>query len=353
MKRSRSGYFVLLCILIAGTYFLLTPAFAHIPVFEGGGKSPETATHVENPEKSRVLYGQLSEENIHYYSFEVEKGERILLGFIVPAGLEGRIYDPEVDITGAEFFTPDLILMGPGLSSEGEVPENTKIPEGYGVKVFPGKRTGSAIYEGFSPSAFYSLAREDFQAPESGTYYAAVSSAGGEGNYGVVLGYRERFSLSEWLSIPLRQIKTYRWEGQSLLFIFLPLGMTLAAGIMVILHKKEDAAEFNPARWAGLFSGLFFLGTGFSLIFQMLYSLSRSSYSPEVIITVFLALASSGFGVIALVLSMKDERYGEKSTQKRLYFFVLGLAGLLFWAGWILGPILAFEAAVLPWKRKG
>lgn len=129
--------------------------------------------------------------------------------------------------------------------------------------------------------------------------------------------------------------------------------MTLAAGIMVILHKKEDAAEFNPARWAGLFSGLFFLGTGFSLIFQMLYSLSRSSYSPEVIITVFLALASSGFGVIALVLSMKDERYGEKSTQKRLYFFVLGLAGLLFWAGWILGPILAFEAAVLPWKRKG
>ena len=353
MKRSRSGYFVLLCKLIAGTYFLLTPAFAHIPVFEGGGKSPETATHVENPEKSRVLYGQLSEENIHYYSFEVEKGERILLGLIVPAGLEGRIYDPEVDITGAEFFTPDLILMGPGLSSEGEVPENTKIPEGYGVKVFPGKRTGSAIYEGFSPSAFYSLAREDFQAPESGTYYAAVSSAGGEGNYGVVLGYRERFSLSEWLSIPLKQIKTYRWEGQSLPFIFLPLGITLAAGILVILHKKEDAAELNPARWAGLFSGLFFLGTGFSLIFQMLYSLSRSSYSPEVIITVFLALASSGFGVIALVLSMKDERYGEKSTQKRLYFFVLGLAGLLFWAGWILGPILAFEAAVLPWKRKG
>lgn len=84
----------------------------------------------------------------------------------------------------------------------------------------------------------------------------------------------------------------------------------------------------------------------------MLYSLSRSSYSPEVIITVFLALASSGFGVIALVLSMKDERYGEKSTQKRLYFFVLGLAGLLFWAGWILALSLHLKRRSCPGKEK-
>lgn len=353
MERSKTRYLVLFLVLMAWMQLWLTPALAHVPVFEKGGISPGTATLIEDPAKSRVIYGQLSGEDIQYYSFEMEKGERILLGLIVPAGKEGRIYDSNMTIIGAEFFTPDLILMGPGLSGEGEVPEIAEVPEGYGAKAFQGKRLESAKYEGFTPSAFYSLARADFQAPESGTYYVAVASVEGEGNYGVILGYREKFSLTEWLSIPLNQIRTYRWEGQSLPFIFFPLGITLAAGILGILLKKEAAAGFNPARWAGIFAGLSFLGTGLSLISQMLFSLSRSSSSLEVIITVFLILAGIGLGVIALILSLKDEGYGKRSTRKRLYFFILGLAGLFLWAGLLVGPIFAFEAAVLPWKRRG
>jgi hypothetical protein len=320
--------------------FLLTPVFAHVPVFEGGGKSPETATHIEDPAKSRVLYGHLSGGDLQYYSFDVEKGERIVLGLIVPVKAEGRL------------FTPDLILTGPGIPDEGEVPEAVAVPEEYGAKVFSGERTESAKYEGFTPSAFYSLARADFHAPESGIYYAAVSSVDGGGNYGVILGYREEFSLIEWLLIPLNQIRTYRWEGQSLIFIFFPLGITLAAGVLAISLKKETVAGFNPARWSGTFAGLFFLGTGLSYVSQMLVSLSRSSYSPEIIITVFLILASIGLGITALILSLKDEGYGTKSTRKQFYFFGLGIAGLLLWAGWFIGPILAFEAAVLPWRRK-
>ncbi|WP_440946997.1 hypothetical protein ACSAZL_01540 [Methanosarcina sp. T3] len=320
--------------------FLLTPVFAHVPAFGVGGKSLETATPIENPAKSRVLYGQLSGGDLHYYGFEVEKGERIVLGLIVPAGEESRD------------FTPTMILMGPGLADDGEIPETLELPEGYGAMVFSGEMPESATYEGFTPAAFYSLSRADLQAPESSTYYVAVSSIERGGNYGVILGYKERFSLLEWLLIPLTQIKTYLWEGQSLPFIFFPLGLTLAAGILVISIKKEAAAGFNPARWSGLFAGLFFLGTGLSSIFQMLFSLSRSSYSPEVIITVFLALAGVGLGLAALILSLKDERYGTKSSRKQFYFFGLGLAGLLLWAGWFMGPVLAFEAAVLPWRRK-
>lgn len=339
MERLKLRYFTVLFILLAGMHFLLTPAFAHVPVFEEGGKGPETATNVEDPAKSRVLYGQLSGEDVQYYRFEMEKGERISLGLIVPV---------EEDQT----YTPDLILMGPGLPDEGDVPENVEVPDGYGTKVLTGKRPESATYEGFTPSVFYSLVRTDLQASEKGTYYVAVSSIEGEGNYGVVLGYKEKFSLIEWLSIPLNQIKTYRWEGQSLPFIFLPFGITLAAGVFGILLKKEAAAGFNPARWAGIFAGLLFLGTGLSLIFQMLYSLSRSSYSSEVTITIFLALGSIVPGIIALILSLKDERYGENSIKKRIYFFILGLAGLLLWAGLFVGPIFAFEAAILPWSRK-
>jgi hypothetical protein len=85
----------------------------------------------------------------------------------------------------------------------------------------------------------------------------------------------------------------------------------------------------------------------------MLISLSKSSYSSEVSVTLFLVLASLVLGVTALILSLKDEDYGARSTRKRLYFFIIGIAGLLLWAGWLIGPLLAFEAAVLPWRRKG
>jgi hypothetical protein len=50
---------------------------------------------------------------------------------------------------------------------------------------------------------------------------------------------------------------------------------------------------------------------------------------------------------------LRDENYGAASTRKRLYFFGLGITGLLFWAGLFAGPLLSFVAALLPWKRKG
>lgn len=341
-----SGIFLF---LLTAIYFIITPALAHVPIFGGEGKSPDTATQVEDPAKSRVLYGQLATGDLRYYSFEMKQGERIVLGLIVPVE------------QGNKGFTPDLILMGPGLKDDGKVPGTAEVPKGYGAKVFSGNLPESPTYEGFTPSAFYSLTRQDLKAPESGTYYVAVGSTQGsvqgreiqrEGNYGIVIGYEETFTLREWVSVPLSQIKIYRWEGQSLFLIFAPLGITLTAGLLALFFKKEVIADFNPARISGILAGLFFLGTALSFLFQMLISLNKSLYSPEIIITIFLILASLGLGAIALVLSLRDKEYGSGTARKRLYFLFLGAAGLLFWAGWFAGPFLAFEAAVLPWKRK-
>jgi len=341
-----SGIFLLVII-----YFLSAPAFAHVPVFGGEGKSLETAILIEDPSKSRVLYGELASGNLRYYSFKMEKGERIVLGLTIPVE------------QGNQGFAPNLILIGPGLADEGKVPEKLEVPEGYGTKVLSYSLPESTVYEGFTPSAFYSLAHLDIKAPESGMYYAAVGAIQEkglqereiqkEGNYGLILGYRETFTLKEWISIPLSQIKIYLWEGQSFLLIFTPLALTLAAGLLAIFLKREAVAGFSPARISGAIAGLFFLGTGATCVFQMLISLSKSSYSSGIVITLFLILASIGLGVVAIALSLKDESYGTGSTRKRLYFSGLGIAGLLLWAGWFIGPLLAFEASVLPWKHKG
>ena len=342
--------------LLAVLYLLSTPALAHVPAFGGEGKSPETAIRIEDPSKSRVLYGQLDSEALRYYSFNIEKGERIVLGLTIPVE------------QGNQGFIPNLILIGPALEDEGKVPEMLEMPEGYGAKVLSYSLPESPVYEGFTPSAFYSLAQLDIKAPESGIYYIAVGAIQEkrgiqekgvqergilkEGNYGIIIGYRETFTLKEWISIPLSQIKIYRWEGQSLLLIFTPLALTLAAGIRAIFFKRKIVDRFNPARISGVLAGLFFLGTGVTYIFQMLISLSKSSYSLGIFVTLILILASIVLGVAAIALGLKDENYGTGSIRKRLYFSILGIAGLLFWAGWFIGPFLAFEAAILPWKQK-
>ncbi len=359
-----SGIFLLVVI-----YLLSAPVFAHVPVFGEGGKNLETAIRIEDPSKSRVLYGQLAPGDLRYYSFKMEKGERVVLGLIIPVE------------QGNEGLIPNLILIEPGLAEEGKLPETLEVPQGYGAKVLSSSLPESPIYEGFTPSAFYSLARINIKAPESGIYYAVigeiqeVSAIEGkhatkgehsikesgvqekgisrEGNYGIIIGYKETFTLKEWIFIPLNQIKIYRWEGQSLLLIFTPLALTLIAGFLVIFLKRETVAEFNPARLSGVLAGLFFLGTGASYTFQMLISLGKSYYSSEVFITLILILASIGLGIAAIILCLKDENYGTGPARKRVYFSCLGIAGLLLWAGCFIGPFLAFEAAILPWKRKG
>ena len=348
-------------ILLVVTYFLSAPALAHVPIFGGEGKSIETAIQIEDPSKSRVFYGELGSGDFRYYGFNVKKGERIVLGLTIPVE------------DGNKGFTPHLILIGPGLKDEGKVPDKLEVPEGYGAKMLSYNLPESPVYEGFTPSAFYSPVKLDIKAPESGMYYAVVGAAQEtdlreenviyekglqereiprEGNYGLILGYKETFTLKEWLSIPLSQIKIYRWEGQSLFLIFTPLTLTLAAGLLAIFIKRETVAEYSPARVSGMLAGLFFLGTGVTYIFQMLISLSKSSYSSEIGITLILIMISIGLGIIAMALTLRNENYGKTSARKRLYFFGLGILGLLFWAGWFIGPFLAFEAGLLPWKLK-
>ena len=348
--------------LLVVTYFLSAPALAHVPIFGGEGKSIETAIQIEDPSKSRVFYGELGSGDFRYYGFNAEKGERIVLGLTIPVE------------DGNKGFTPHLVLIGPGLKDEGKVPDKLEVPEGYGAKVLSYNLPESPVYEGFTPSAFYSPVKLDIKAPESGIYYVVVGAAQEtdlregenviygkglqekeiprEGNYGLILGYRETFTLKEWLSIPLSQIKIYHWEGQSLFLILTPLALTLAAGLLSIFLKRETVAEYSPARISGMLAGLFFLGTGVTYIFQMLISLSKSSYSSEIGITLILILLSIGLGIIAIALILRNENYGKRSARKRLYFFGLGIFGLLFWAGWFIGPFLAFEAALLPWKLK-
>jgi hypothetical protein len=118
MKQWKFRVSGILSVMMITVYFLLIPALAHVPIFESGGRSHDKATPILNSEISKVLYGKIAAGDLIYYSFKMNKGERIVLGLTIPVE------------QGKQGFTPDLILMGPSLTNEGEVPTNLEVPKG-------------------------------------------------------------------------------------------------------------------------------------------------------------------------------------------------------------------------------
>ena len=327
-----------ICLLIfAFTAIVILPeVLGHAPLGAGGNESLATAALIPDPTKSWAIYDELHEGGeAHYYRFSISEGQRILVSlYISPASKDMG-------------FSPVLVFMGPRISNQGIIPGEVEVPEGSSAMVVEGKPPAQATYEPFSPSSFYSLATIDLNAPSSGTYYIAIYEPYQGGHYGLAVGYRETYTLEEWILIPINLISVYQWEGQSLLFIFTPMVAILVIGLAILLWRRRSRgrpiALFN---WTGALAGLLFLGSGVTVLSQMIVALTRASLVPEVGVTLVFAAIPILLGTSALRLALKQEE--KIRTRKRVYFVILGLLALFMWAGLLVGPILAIVTSLLP-----
>jgi uncharacterized protein YhhL (DUF1145 family) len=319
----------LLCVL------LVTGAFAHVPVTTGDNEALETAIYVHDPLKSWAFYGQLREggEAANYVRFDMEPGQRLQVSLFTP---------------DENNFTPGLVLMGPGIESRGTVPAFVTVPEGSGALVIEGIRPEKASYEPFTPSSLYERADSSVNVTAAGTYYVAVYEPTEGGRYGLALGYREEFGVYEWIRVPVDAIRIHHWEGQSYGLILAPLLAVLVIGLGVLLRLKKRGAFVlqSPFGWLGSFSGLLYLGSGATILIQMALALTRAPLTSLVLVTLIFALLPIIAGIALLrVAQQARERV---AWQNRLKMAVLGIAGLLFWAGLVLGPVFALIASILP-----
>lgn len=325
---------VFLCLL------LVSEASAHSPVSPGNNESLETATPISDPTKSWAVYAELHEGGeAQYYRFDIDQGQKIhVMLYKSPSPEDGE-------------FLPGFVLMGPGIANQSNVPSYVEVPSGAKTLVAEGKQPDQATYEPFSPSVFYSLADVALDAPSSGTYYIAVYEPSRGGHYGLAVGDRESYTLEEWILIPLNLISVYQWEGQSLIVIFSPLAITLVVGLgLMIWRQRNRAAILMLLDWIAALAGLLFLGTGISVLFQMILSLTQTALVPEIIVTIVLALAPIllGIGVLRIVLRSP----GKVDRRKRIYLAILGIVALFLWGGLLVGPALAIVASILPVKVK-
>lgn len=328
----------------------------HVPLMPDGNDDISSAKYISDPEKSWAIYSQLEPGKAEYYCFDVKKGDKIYLSLLSTS-------DPR-----AEKFVPDIALIGPGLTSAGDLQlqnglilsdgkmSDGKLPDSYGFMAVQGKKAKYATYEPFGPSSYYQQAELDIPAPESGRYYAAVydiqNSQNGQnnqsdgqndrnydGHYILVLGQKEKYSFTERFLIPISLISIYLWEGQGFTTIITPWLVAVLVGFFLILRKPKRTPFFST----GTMAGFLFLGTSASVLSQTIFSLTRAPYGPEVAISIGLAVIPAILGVVALRLAQ-----GEAGILQRSVLAVIGTIGLLAGSGFIIGPILSIMASVLP-----
>ena len=312
---------------------LVPPACAHAPLGTGENDALSMATVISPPEKSYVVYGHIHEPGeAAYYRFDLAAGQTLNTALLV-----NRKDSP----------VPDLIIMGPGFPSSGTSPPTLQVPAGSGVLVIPGRMPAQPMYEPFSPAALFPVASYTQKAAESGTFYAAVYTAEGEQDYSFAPGFREEFTASEWLLIPISVIGIHAWEGQSPVVVLAPCIALVLLGIALLLRQQKRAGTSRSLfSWLAITAGLLYLGGACVTFTQMVRSLGITGWDPSAALTLIFIGIPVGLGIVAL-------RTGFPSTQpvpaqERVVLAVVGVLGLVFWGGLIIGPVIAIVAAIVP-----
>jgi len=346
-------------------YSFSISAAAHVPLTSGGNDHIEGAFPVTDPTKSWVVYGDLAGAgDVRYYQMEMGAGDELRLSLFTPDG-------------GAA-FVPGLVVIGPGLSSSGTVPPFVEMhhheqeelhhtediphphdgttgaasgePKEYGAVVIEGIVPADAEFEPFTPSALYPAADYSYRAAEPGTWYVAVyapeTSISG-GNFGLAIGYREEFTLWEWLSVPFSVIGIHRWEGQSWALILGPLAVTLIAGFGTIFWLRRADGRGGPIidgpyGWLAVTAGLLYLGTAMMLLAQTLLALAKSGPTAAAILPAVYITVTILPGLFAIKSGLQSTGWGTKTGG--VLMIAVGIVGLFMWAGLLIGPVCAFAA---------
>jgi hypothetical protein len=340
----QSGHILLALMLFVLPY----PASAGVPLTAGDNENFSQAMHISDPEKSWTVYGSLYGNMTHYYSFDVEKGERIYLSLFKSTD------------RNEQSFSPELLLIGPKLTGEVARPGLTLLPgEASDLEIMAAEpKSASAAYEPFGPSSLIVLSEINITAPETARYYAAVlgnepqrngsgskkpSEAGNltgtTGHYGLDVGYREKLSFSDRIITPIRLISLYLWEGQSLGLILTPY---LVAEVLALLFFWRGSRKTSYSL-AGSLAGFLFLATSAQVFNQMVFSLTRAPFEPSVYITFLVAAFHALLGVSCIRLAR-----GEAGILQRSLLAVLGTLALLAGSGLIMGPLMAMASSFLP-----
>lgn len=332
MEMSRLA-FVWFLLFVFCLSFFAPKVWAHTPLSPIDEiHSLDTAFDVPNPTKSWTLYRELHHGGeAEYYKLHLHPGERLKISLYVK------------EIEGG--FSPHLILMAEALTMTNTLPIFIEKPAGFNATIIEPSIPEDREYEPFTPTSYYYLIDVDHVVSVEGDYYVVVYEPNAiEGKYGIAIGYKEEFTLSEWLLIPFDVINIHQWEGQSLIVILAPLVLSLVLGLFLLVWK--GFTNHSLLRVMGSVAGLLYFGSGLMVLMQMIIALAGAPFSSTSALTIVFVALPLLLGYFLLRKILRFE--GELALKDRIVLISLGLAGLFLWAGLLVGPILLIITGLSP-----
>jgi len=299
-------------------------------VLPGEHNTLDNAVQIKDPAISYAIYGTLHEAGeADYYTVTLRKGDPMEFSVLTPV---------------AGSFAPWLIITGPGISPNGTVPQSVVVPAGETTTVVTGFRSLNPEYEPFTPMAMYKTAMFNGKAQADGKYIVAVYTPIEGGPYSLAAGTVESFTATEWIMLPISVINIRFWQEQSLLLIFGPYLLIIAIGL-VLFFLRPGRKKISPAAFCGFLAGLLYIGTSAEILLQTGISLANSTAGLSVLVTMTFAMIALIAGAVAVLNSIRLPEL--KPIKFRVLMIVIGIVGLLAWSGLIIGPVLAFLAAII------
>lgn len=289
------GNIILILVLIG----LVT---GHVPEFDEG-----EITYIDNLENTQVFYGEIEKGVPKEFQFQGDSGSDIRLSIITPS----------------KYVLPSILLSGP--ISDVESADIT-------VK---GTVSKDMVFEPFAPSSYYQGATLETVIEKPGTYAIFIQDKENPGKFGLVVGYKEAFSLYEWITVPLMTIRIHQWEGQSIIGILGFFFMTLVLG-GIFLQRKDPKYFKGLSNQVLTIASLSYLGGSIITLHQLIIAISRTGLEGAAFITGLLIILPIilSFGILSL--SNKDDL----SRKNGIRLLIFGLFGYPAWAGMVFGPSL-------------
>ncbi len=161
-----------------------------------------------------------------------------------------------------------------------------------------------------------------------------VNNGTRSGNYGLAVGYKEEFTLPEWVMIPISIVNIRIWEGNSLAFVIgFPL-LIVVFGLVYLFRVKKKPVPITVETLAGSAGGLLYIAGSLFMLIQTLMALGKTGFEASFGVTAI-------FIVIPLILGCLILRYyllPQKKSGKYRWLKLL-ILGLVFWAGYVIAPV--------------
>ncbi len=141
--------------------------------------------------------------------------------------------------------------------------------------------------------------------------------------------------------------------SQSVLEFFAPFLAVFVLGFVLILRREQRKGMKHPLLfWFAMCSGLFYLGSSAIVFVQMIRLVQIVGLSPFVPVALVYVMVPAILGIWAMRLARTAR---PRDIQTRVLLALIGIIGILFWTGLVIGPLMSLGAAIIPerWGEHG